>query len=738
MFDSGFQTGVADITHMTSLSFGLPHLENMTFSKKSKAGPWKTASGKTVAVSCEALSKAKLLLSENKADENRTCVSLPLSEPPVTDPGLMDRGVFKYSASHHPNVTRPHSHRPALRKIMERDDTPAKTLVLCVCEIVSRGHSLNVHSRSYTKTPKSAETKVETQFAVVQLTDGWYAIKAQLDEPLTAMLHKGRLAVGGKLIIHGAQLVGSQDACSPLEAPDSLMLKVPKGGSYRFFILSTLKRHIMEFVCFFRYVPIALGVHGGTLSWDFTEIHDHFCFRSPAYIVMGVSNLSAEGKQSASRILRTCRTGKNCMKPSEMTLLTWSLSQAGLEDVLKPRVLLALSNLQLRGQSIYPTPVVYAGDLTAFSTNPKEIHLQESLYQLKNLVQVTFQKPVRSLGSFTPVSSNLPAATSSAEKDPKSMKRKRALDYLSRIPNDPVKSLREKVLKEVGLTSTAFIGPAFPPQTQSAKSDIEDTLSIFYKELEKIDTPDGLGDNPERGAQPNHSLPELPSSKDSQDVPDGKMFSMAGSAENSYQSNSGPTKSCWPHWHQNEPYYLNRQRPVGNQWDYTLPPNEPVFPRFHRPPFPHQSHQSAYSNPQSTPGHIKLNPNSSGMTNQHQKDFRLPPFSRFPTPNVFIPSSQGFHENPPQHFGWNEQSFYDTDMNNVPGRWSGARREEWQRCDEDYDRPQRFMSENKPWEQQPRYQPYEERCEYQSRLVLILMRGLPGSGKTTRARYTFE
>ncbi|MEQ2194143.1 hypothetical protein XENOCAPTIV_024305, partial [Xenoophorus captivus] len=179
-----------------------------------------------------------------------------------------------------------HSHRPALRKIMERDDTPAKTLVLCVCEIVSRSHSLNVHSRSYTKTPKSAETKVETQFAVLQLTDGWYAIKAQLDEPLTAMLHKGRLAVGGKLIIHGAQLVGSQDACSPLEAPDSLMLKVPKGGSYRFFIISTLKRHIMEFVFFFRYVPIALGVHGGTLSWDFTEIHDHFCFRSPAYIVM--------------------------------------------------------------------------------------------------------------------------------------------------------------------------------------------------------------------------------------------------------------------------------------------------------------------------------------------------------------------------------------------------------------------------------------------------------------------
>lgn len=65
-----------------------------------------------------------------------------------------------------------------------------------------------------------------------------------------------------------------------------------------------------------------------------------------------------------------------------------SFAQSGLEDVVRPRALLALGNLQLRGQSIVPTPVVYAGDLTVFSTNPKEAHLQESLSQLKNLIQV--------------------------------------------------------------------------------------------------------------------------------------------------------------------------------------------------------------------------------------------------------------------------------------------------------------------------------------------------------------
>lgn len=108
---------------------------------------------------------------------------------------------------------------------MEKDDTAAKTMVLCVCGVVSRGISPQKKSFGDAGTP-GGDLKVETPFAVVWLTDGWYSIKAQLDGPLTSMLHRGRLLVGGKLIVHGAQLIGAEDACSPLEAPDSLMLKV--------------------------------------------------------------------------------------------------------------------------------------------------------------------------------------------------------------------------------------------------------------------------------------------------------------------------------------------------------------------------------------------------------------------------------------------------------------------------------------------------------------------------------
>ncbi|XP_032006409.1 breast cancer type 2 susceptibility protein isoform X1 [Hylobates moloch] len=112
------------------------------------------------------------------------------------------------------------SRRSAIKKIMERDDTAAKTLVLCVSDIISL--SANTSETSSNKTSSADTQKV----AIIELTDGWYAVKAQLDPPLLAVLKNGRLTVGQKIILHGAELVGSPDACTPLEAPESLMLKI--------------------------------------------------------------------------------------------------------------------------------------------------------------------------------------------------------------------------------------------------------------------------------------------------------------------------------------------------------------------------------------------------------------------------------------------------------------------------------------------------------------------------------
>ncbi|XP_029026126.1 breast cancer type 2 susceptibility protein isoform X2 [Betta splendens] len=606
-----------------------------------------------------------------------------------------------------------HSRRPALRKIMERDDTAAKTLVLCVCGVVSRGQSPNRRSQSDTRTPQGTDAKrslVENPSAVIWLTDGWYAIKAQVDEPLTAMLHKGRLAIGGKLIVHGAQLVGSQDACSPLEAPESLMLKIcanssrPARWDTRLGFYKDPRPFLLPVSCLYsnggpvgcvdivilRSYPIqwmerksdggvvfrsvraeekearrydnhkqkAMEIIFSKIQAEFErEVKDN----NPQHRRRSISNQDIASLQDGEELheavgddpacleahlseqqLETLRVYRrsliekkqaemqdryrraveaedtegicpkrdvtpvwrlyvadsmdhpgsvyqlNLWRPSsdlqsllkegcrykvfnlstsdgkkrssiEMIQLTgtnktqfqnlqtsqeWlsarfqprvstsfvdlqnteyhplcgevdvtgciisvideqgpspafyladgtfnfvkvrcfnSFSQSGLEDLVKPCVLLALSNLQLRGQSTTPTSVVYAGDLTIFSTNPKELHLQESLCQLRNLVQGQWDfyrtaeeklscliqscglssvtsaglpthspasitergpdtKPVKSLGFFTPVNRKPLTSTSSNEKDPKSLKRRRALDYLSRLPSPPVLS----------------------------------------------------------------------------------------------------------------------------------------------------------------------------------------------------------------------------------------------------------------------------------------------------------
>uniref|UniRef100_A0A3Q1EGA8 BRCA2 DNA repair associated n=1 Tax=Acanthochromis polyacanthus TaxID=80966 RepID=A0A3Q1EGA8_9TELE len=596
-----------------------------------------------------------------------------------------------------------HSRRPALRKIMEKDDTSAKTLILCVCEIVSRGHSPNRRISSDTKNLQSGDAKVDAPSAVVWLTDGWYAIKAQLDDPLTAMLHKGRLAVGDKLIIHGAQLVGSQDACSPLEAPESLMLKicanssrparwdaklgfhrdprpfllpvsslysnggpvgcvdiiilrsypiqvwrccVPHGNSIyqdsvgniaslqdgeelyeavgddpayleahlsiqQLETLHTYRRSLVEkqqaeLQDRYRRALEAEDNEGSCLKRDVTPvwrlcITDSMDFFSLVLVYQlslwrptsdlqsllkegrryKVYNLTtSDGKKRSSvesvQLTGTKKTQFEDLQGSQewlsahfqprvstnfMTLQNpefqplcgevdlsgyvisvidgqgsspalyladgnlnfvkvrcfSSLSQSGLEDVVRPNVLLALSNLQLRGQSMHPTPVVYAGDLTVFSTNPKEAHLQESLSQLKTMLQRhenfslsaeeklshlirsdglssitspalqpqtpasgTFQKPVRSLGSFTPVSRNPPAATSSAEKDPRSLKRRRALDYLSRIPSPPP-------LSHLGSVGSPCVNKTFnPPRRSATPSTLKTVQTPAHKSTDSL------------------------------------------------------------------------------------------------------------------------------------------------------------------------------------------------------------------------------------------------------------
>ncbi|NWV69150.1 BRCA2 protein, partial [Malurus elegans] len=111
------------------------------------------------------------------------------------------------------------SKRSAIKKIMERDDAAGKTLVLCISKIISLNTIVSPSSSN-----KNMESKKAA--AIIEVTDGWYGIRALLDPPLKAFLDRRRLTVGQKIIVHGAELVGPQNGCTPLEAPDSLMLKI--------------------------------------------------------------------------------------------------------------------------------------------------------------------------------------------------------------------------------------------------------------------------------------------------------------------------------------------------------------------------------------------------------------------------------------------------------------------------------------------------------------------------------
>lgn len=93
-------------------------------------------------------------------------------------------------------------------------------------------------------------------------------------------------------------------------------------------------------------------------------------------------------------------------------------------------------------------------------------------------MQVTCQKPMKNLGSFTPVIKNPSAATPSAEKDPRILKRRRALDYLSRIPSPPP-------LSHLGSVASPCMNKTFnPPRRSGTPSTLKTVQTPAQKPTE--------------------------------------------------------------------------------------------------------------------------------------------------------------------------------------------------------------------------------------------------------------
>ncbi|XP_059463227.1 protein BREAST CANCER SUSCEPTIBILITY 2 homolog B isoform X2 [Corylus avellana] len=120
-----------------------------------------------------------------------------------------------------------HGHRSSIKRILEGDASPSSMIVLCISAICSNCDlKTETSSMAAIGDECSSTTKVE-------LTDGWYAMDAVLDVPLSKHLAAGKLYVGQKLRIWGAGLCGWVGPVSPLEVSRTVSLLLHGNGTYR-------------------------------------------------------------------------------------------------------------------------------------------------------------------------------------------------------------------------------------------------------------------------------------------------------------------------------------------------------------------------------------------------------------------------------------------------------------------------------------------------------------------------
>ena len=116
---------------------------------------------------------------------------------PGVDPGLVPEGCvenhYRWIVWLRYDRELDRGERSVLRRVLERDESAGVPMVLCVAEV---------------------------RPASLLLTDGWYSLPCPLERgsPLLRLVQRGLLPEGTKLVTQGAELLGGEAGCHPLEA----------------------------------------------------------------------------------------------------------------------------------------------------------------------------------------------------------------------------------------------------------------------------------------------------------------------------------------------------------------------------------------------------------------------------------------------------------------------------------------------------------------------------------------
>ncbi|KAI5734980.1 hypothetical protein M8J77_012729 [Diaphorina citri] len=113
-----------------------------------------------------------------------------------------------------------------LKKVVQCDDAPNKRMVLCV----SRVSRHTVSGGTATQLNRSASILEEVQ---LEVTDGWYRIRAVVDEEMKALVARQGVKLGTKLITCNAELYNNDQGCDPLHMKADIYLKLHTNSTRR-------------------------------------------------------------------------------------------------------------------------------------------------------------------------------------------------------------------------------------------------------------------------------------------------------------------------------------------------------------------------------------------------------------------------------------------------------------------------------------------------------------------------